>query len=156
MNLQTAGVTQSRSAANGQSVIRAMKNWTLELMYKILQRDFMSQHLFFLLCVVLVFTVMLLWPNNNFKSFQKKIGSESQIVSDLLSEGGSSVLSWPHPPRQPGQDERDEDGGEQVDRVIVQDGFPTYPPCGGGLVTHHLLDARVEAWRHEEEETSSC
>ena len=67
------------------------------------------------------------------------------MISDLLSEGGSSVLSWPHPPRQPGQDERDEDGGEQVDCVIVQYGFPTYPLGGGGLVTHHLPDARVEA-----------
>lgn len=58
----------------------------------------------------------------------------------------SISLSWPRPPRQPGQDERDEDGGEQVDRVVVQDGFPTDPLGGGGAVAHHLPDARVEAW----------
>lgn len=50
----------------------------------------------------------------------------------------------PQPPRQPGQDEGDEDGGEQVDGVVVQDGFPTDPLGGGRLVAHHLPDARVE------------
>lgn len=58
----------------------------------------------------------------------------------------------PQPPRQPGQDEGDEDGGEQVDGVVVQDGFPTDPLGGGRLVAHHLPDARVETCRQTDEE----
>lgn len=55
-----------------------------------------------------------------------------------------TISPRPQPPRQPGQDEGDEDGGEQVDGVVVQDGFPTDPLGGGRLVAHHLPDARVE------------
>lgn len=89
------------------------------------------------------------------KVFRNQQWVSDQTFSDLLSGDLLSVLSWPHAPRQTRQDERDEDWGEQIDCVIVQDGFPTYPPCGGRLVTHHLPDARVEAWTHEEETSTS-
>lgn len=56
-----------------------------------------------------------------------------------------SVSPRPRPPRQPRQEEGDEEGGEQVDGVVVQDGLPADPPGRGGLVAHHLPDARVEA-----------
>lgn len=54
-------------------------------------------------------------------------------------------LSWPRPPRQPWQDERHQDGGEQVDGVVVQNGFSADSAGGGRLVAHHLSDARVKA-----------
>ena len=57
------------------------------------------------------------------------------------------ALSWPQPPSQPRQNQGGEDWREQVDGVVVQDGLPTDPLGGGGLVTHHLPDARVETWR---------
>lgn len=59
------------------------------------------------------------------------------------------ILSWPHPPRQPWQDERDEDGGEQVDRVVVQNGLSADSLGGGRLVANHLSDAHVKACKSE-------
>lgn len=60
-------------------------------------------------------------------------------------------LSWPQPPRQPRQDEGDEDRGEQVHSVVVQDGLPADALGGGGLVTHHLPDVGVESWKENAE-----
>jgi len=80
--------------------------------------------------------------------------------SNVFSTGGQSppclaCLPRPHPPRQAGQDERHDDGGEEVDRVVVQDRFPTDAPRGGRLVRHHLPDARVEACRRARGQSSS-